>query len=951
MRLSRFHHAALLALSLTACGARSPQPVVPPPAPIPSAQVTAPAAEPRLPLDERVHKGTLPSGLTYYVLAHHKPEHRAQLWLAVNAGSVLEDDDQRGLAHFVEHMGFNGTRRFPKQALVDFLEKSGVSFGADLNASTSFDQTVYTLQVPTDQPELVSRAIGILRDWSDGVTFDPGEIDKERGVVLEEWRLGRGAHTRLFDKEAPVLFHGSRYAERITIGKPEIIQSAPRDALVRFYKDWYRPDLMAVVAVGDFEPGDIEGQIQREFASLAPSATPRPRPNITLPPHAEPLVSVETDPEATSTTVALLTQMPHRPEATRSDYRRVLAERLYASMLSSRLDEIRRRPDAPFLFAAAASTAFVRTADSYTQTATVKEEGVREGLAALLEEDLRVERHGFTSSELLRARVQTLHTFERLVKEYEKSDSRALAAEIVRNFLLDEAMPGPERELGLVRELLPTFTLEEINGIGAALSKGSRVVVVSGPATMAKPSEATLLATAKEVQARNVEPYDDAVPSGPILPNKPAPGAVLTTRTIPELGVTEWTLANGLRVVVKPTDFRNDDVRVSAFALGGTSLATDADFESAQFASSVVEQGGVGALDAVGLRKALTGKAASASAHIGETEEGLSGAASPNDLETMLQIVHLMFTAPRRDEGAFRSWRAREIERAKDRQLSPEASFRDELLVASTQNHRRRQPTTPATIDKVDLDKAMSFYRDRYADASAFTFVLVGNLDVEKTKTLVETYLGSLPATHRKEKWRDVHVRPPHGVVKKAVTKGSEPKSLVSITFHGDAPWSRDAQNDMQMLGEVLRIRLREVLREDMGGVYGVSAGGWIARRPRPEYSFTVGFGCAPENVDKLEKAVWDEVKALQEHGIGDDYVAKVKELRRRGHEVSLRDNGWWLRELQQAYDYGDDPKLILDYGSLIDKVSSDRVRAAARKYLSSTQYTLGELRPAAARK
>jgi zinc protease len=947
MRLPPFFFTALL-YSLAACG--HPQPsFAPTPGSVATARTVAPGNDAPLPLYERVHKGTLPSGLTYFVLAHQKPEHRAQMWLAVNAGSVLEDDDQRGLAHFVEHMGFKGTRRFPKQALVDFLEKSGVSFGADLNANTSFDQTVYMLQVPTDQPPLVSRAIDILRDWSDGMTFDPAEVDAERGVVLEEWRLRRGARMRLFDKQAPALFHGSKYAERITIGNPEVIRGAARDTLVRFYKDWYRPDLMAVVAVGDFDPADIEAEIKREFASLAPSAAPRPSPAVTLPPHAEPLVSIETDPEATSTSVSLLTQLPHRPEVTRSDYRRKVSESLYATMLNARLDEVRRRPDAPFLSAGVSAASFVRTADSFTQTATVKEDGVREGLAALVEEQLRVERHGFTLSELQRARLHTLNWFERFVREYEKSDSHRLASEIVRNFLTNEAMPGPEGELALVREFLPTYTLAELNGIGAALSKGSRVLLISGPATMMKPSAATVLATTKEVESRDILPYDDATPTAPLMASKPLPGRVVQARTIAELGVTEWTLANGVRVVVKPTDFKNDDIRVSAFALGGTSLASDVDYDSAIFASSVVGQGGIGALDAVALRKALTGKAASATAHIGETEQGLTGATAPGDFETMLQVIHLMFTAPRRDEGGFQAWRTREIERAKDRLLSPEASFRDELMVVASQNHRRRQSTTPATIEKVNLDKALAFYKSSFADASAFTFVLVGNLDLDRTKGLLEVYLGSLPSTHRKETWRDIHVRPPKGVVRKVVTKGSEPKSAVLLMFHGDAPWSRDAQNDMQMLGEVLRIRLREVLREDMSGVYGVSAGGWIARRPRQEYAFTVSFGCAPENVEKLEAAVWDEVKTIQDHAVGEDVLAKVKEQRRRGHEVSLRDNGWWLRELQQAYDYGDDPKTILEFESQVDKVSSDRVRAAARKYLTSAQYVLGELQPATA--
>jgi zinc protease len=945
MRLAALARAALVSILAIACGAPAQETALP--RPVATALRPATIAEPPLPLDARVRKGTLANGLTYYVLGHRKPEHRAQMWLAVNAGSVLEDDDQRGLAHFVEHMGFNGTTRFPKQALVDFLEKSGVAFGADLNAHTSFDETVYTLQVPTDQPDLLDKSIGILRDWSDSVTFDPIEVDKERGVVLEEWRLGRGAAMRLFDKEAPVVFHGSKYADRITIGKPEIIKNAPRDALVRFYKDWYRPDLMAVVAVGDFLPDEIEAKIKQEFASLKPAVNPRPRPAVPVPAHGEALVSIETDPEATQTSVSIATKLAHRPTATKRDYRRMIAERLFHSMLNARLDEIRRKPNAPFLGAGSWSGPFVRTADAFTQSAQVKEGSAQEGLGALTEELLRVERHGFLASELERAKSDILRASQQAVKEYETVNGHALASEIVRNFFQDEAMPGPEAELALVTELLPMYTLDELNGLGKSLAVGSRVVTVTGPATMHKPTEEAVLSTMKDVLARDIRPYDDAAPTVPLMADKPAPGKVVATRTIPELGVTEWSLQNGVRVVVKPTDFKNDEVRMTAFAPGGTSLATDTDYESAKYADTVVSQGGLGPFDAALLRKALAGKVVSASAHIGEIEEGISASASPSDLDLMFQMVHLWFTAPRRDESAFQAWREREMESAKNRRLSPEVKYFDELVVFSTMNHRRRQPTTPEVIEKVDLDKAFAFYKNRFADASGFTFIFVGNLDLDRTKTLVETYLGSLPSTSRKETWRDVNVLRPHGVAKKAVAMGSEPKSYVSLTFHGKEKWSRDGDNDIRMLGEVLRIRLREILREDMGGVYGVSASGGIARRPKPEYTFTVNFGCAPENIDKLEKAVWDEVKAIQTDGIGADYVAKVKELRRRAHETNVNENGYWIRELERSYTFGDDPKLILDFDSMVEKVTSDRVRAAARKYLTSTEYILGELRPA----
>jgi len=942
----------LLLSILAACGP-APTAVTPKPvastSPSASASTVAETADPPLPLDTRVKKGTLANGLTYYVLPHKKPEKRAQVWLAVNAGSVLEDEDQRGLAHFVEHMGFNGTTRFPKSALVDMLEKSGVSFGADLNAYTSFDETVYTLTVPTDG-DLLGKAISVLRDWSDAVTFDPNEVEKERGVVLEEWRLGRGAQMRLFDKQAPVLFHGSKYAERITIGKPEIIKGAPRDALVRFYKDWYRPDLMAVICVGDFDPAAVEAKIKDEFASLKMPANPRPRPAVAVPPHAEQLVSIETDPEQQTTVVSINSKMPHRPIASAKDYRRTIAEQIFNAMLNARFDEIRRRPNAPFMFAGSRSGAFVRTADAFTQFATVREGAVIDGLSAVLEEMLRVERHGFVASELDRAKRDVMRQFEQSVKQRDTEDGRTFAREIVRNFLQGESMPGAEAELELATKILPTITLEELNVLGKSLGTGSRVVTVTGPATMTKPTEAQIVATMKDVTGRDIKPYDDGGPTAPLMAKTPAPGAVASTKTIAEIGVTEWTLKNGVKVVVKPTDFKNDEVRMTAWAQGGTSVASDADYETAaRYASAVVAQGGVGTFDATTLRKMLSGKVVSVSAYIGEIEEGVNGNASPSDLESMFQLVYLTFTAPRKDEAAFQAWRARESEAARNRRLSPEGSFFEDLALFSTQNHKRRQPTTPESLAKIDLDKAIAFYKDRFADASGFTFVLVGNLDLEKTKTLVETYLGSLPSTNKKEKFKDVNVVRPTGVAKKQIAKGSEPKARVVLTFHGKEAWSRDTDNDIRMLGEVLRIRLREVLREDMGGVYGVSASGSVSRRPKQEYTFGISFGCSPDNIDKLEKAVFDEIKAIQANGIGADYIAKIKELRRRARETSLKENGWWLRELGTAYTYGDDPKLVLDFDSSLNKITSDRVKAAAKKYLASTQYILGELRPAAA--
>jgi len=908
------------------------------------------ASEPPLPLDSRIQKGTLENGLTYYILPHKKPEKRAQLWLAVNAGAVLEDDDQRGLAHFIEHMCFNGTKRFPKAQLVDFLEKAGMRFGADLNAYTAFDETVYKIQVPTDKPEMLTKGINMLRDFADGVTFDPAEVEKERGVVIEEWRGRRTADLRILDKQLPVILNGSKYAERLPIGKPETIKSAPRDTLVRFYKDWYRPDLMAVIAVGDFTPADVEAKVKADFASLKGPAKERPRPPIPVAAQQKNAVSIETDPELATTTLTLQAPIPHRPKKSAKDFRRTLTETLFSVMLNARFDEIRHSPDAPYLLAASGmGPSLARSMDAFQEIAVVKESTVQQGFASLVEEMLRVERHGFTPTELDRAKSQVLRSVQQQAKERDKRDGMLLAAAIVRTFLTEDYLPAPETDVALTEKYLPTVTLDELNKLGKTMTAGNHVITYAGPAKQPKPTPEVLLATNKAVAAREIKPYEDAGPAQPLMAQPPTPGPVVKTSSIAEIGVTEWTLKNGVRVIVKPTTFSNDEVRMSAFSPGGHSLAKDADFDTARYASIVTGQGGLGSLDAVKLRKSLAGKVLNVAATISELQEGLFGAASPADLETMFQMIHLSFTAPRRDENAFLAWRAREIESIKNRRVSAQTVFFEDLQQFSSQNHLRRRPPTPESLQKVDLDKALAFYKDRFADASDFTFVLVGNLDLERTKALSETYLGSLPTKKRKETWRDIKVSWPNGAQNKTVIKGTEPKSSVQLTFHGPEKWSRDGENDIRMLSEVLRIRLLEVLREDMGGTYSVGVGGGLSRRPKQEYTFTVSFGCAPENVDKLVKAVFDELKSIQEKGIGETYITKAKEIHRRTHETNLKNNAFWVRELERAYNYGDDPKLILDIASLVDKASSDRVRAAAKRYAASKQYVLGVLKPEAA--
>jgi zinc protease len=913
----------------------------------PTQAAAAPDSTPAIPLDARVTTGKLGNGLTYFVLPHQKPEKRAYLWLVVNAGSVLEEDDQQGLAHFVEHMGFNGSKRFPKQAMVNLVEKMGVKFGPHLNAYTSFDETVYMLQVPTDDAALVDRGLEILRDWAGDVTLDASEIDKERGVVLEEWRLGRGAGMRILEKQLPLIVQGSPYASRLPIGKPEVITGAPADRVRRFYKDWYRPDLMALIAVGDFKAGEIEQKIKAGFGDLQGPPSPRVRLVPAVPPHAETLVSIQTDPEMPATTVGILRTMPRRSERSEADYRRILAEQLYGAMVSARFDEIRRKPDAPIAGAGVGTQTFVRGADIFAVQAAAKEGAASQALALLVEELTRVERHGFRDSELERARKSLLRGMRQATEERAKRDGGDFARELVRYFLEGELMPGPEGELTLAEKLLPTFTTAELSGLARQIaSASSRVVLMTGPEKMQKPTEAAVLALVAEAEKKELAPYEDAVSKAPLLAQKPPPGKVVARREIPEVGLTEWTLSNGARVVVKPTTFRNDEVRLSAFSPGGHSLVKDADHDAGRFSGTIVHQGGLGALDPVSITKALAGRIVSLNSGVGELEEHASGRASPEDLEAMFQLLHLAFTAPRRDEVAFRAWKAREADQVRNRRLSPEASFFEDVQVFLASNHKRRQPMTPEVLEKIDLDRALAIYKERFAEAGDFTFVIVGNVDLGKLEPLVATYVASLPTKKRKEKWRDVGVKWPAGGQSKVVERGREPKSQVLMAFHGVERWSKDAANDLRALGEILRIRLREVLREELGGVYGVGAGGGLSRRPRPEYTFTVNFGCAPDNIEKLKGKVLEEIAKLQKDGIGAEYLDKIKQARRREHETSLKENGWWEDEIEDAYRYGEDPRKIPDVAPYIEKLSSERVRDAARKYLRTESLVLGLLKP-----
>lgn len=892
-----------------------------------------------LTIDPAITHGTFDNGLTYYIKVNKKPEKRAELRLAVKTGSVMEDDDQLGLAHFCEHMAFNGTKSFPKNEIINLLEKEGIRLGPDVNAYTSFDQTVYMLQIPTDSAALMEKAFRILEEWASVVSYDDKEIDKERGVVIEEWRLGRGASMRVLDKHLPKLLYNSQYAKRFVIGKKEILESAPYETVRRFYRDWYRPELMAVVAVGDFDKTAMEKLIKDHFSKLTNKKPARERTKYMLPDHPETLVTIATDKELPAAMAEVYFKRAAHVETTAGDYRQSVIGQLYDGMFNKRLQERLQRPNPPFIYGFGMDSRWLGNAQAYRLMAQVKENSIADGLEYLLTEASRVKQFGFTASELERQKAEQLRSFESMFKERDKTESRNYADEYLRNFLQDELIPGIEVEYNLNKQFLPGVTLEEVNKLAELrMRPGNQVVAISAPVkeTVKVPTEADIQNVLKSTQTKKLEAYVDYVPTKPLIATPPKPGKIASERTIQSLGVTEWRLSNGALVVLKPTDFKNDEILFSAYSNGGTSLASDPDFMSASIASQLVSMCGVGGFDAITLSKMNAGKVVNVSPMVSGLSEGFNGNASPKDLETLFQLTYLYATAPRKDTSAYGAFMARIKASLQGMAASPERAFYDTIQVTTAQYHFRARPVSPTTIDEVNLDKALTFYKDRYADASDFIFFFVGSFELDKIKPMVEQYLASLPSLNRKESWRDVGMVAPKGVINKEVYRGVEPKSSVMIQFSGSFDWSQQNRYDFNSLLELVNIKLREVIREEKSGTYGIRAYGAPALYPRKEYTISVSWGCDPARVDELVKIVMQQLDSLKIKKIDQVYVQKVQEIQRRNQEVSKKENRFWLSNFRVYYANGEDPEKILAYDKFVEGLSTDAIQTAARTYFDT---------------
>ena len=908
-----------------------------------------------IPFDSTVRTAALPNGLKFFVRQNSRPAKRVSLRLAVKAGSINEADDQQGLAHLIEHMAFNGSTHFKAGEMFAYFERVGARLGPHVNAYTSFDETVYMLDLPSDNAEAVAKGLTALADDAGGLTLSKEEVDKERPVVIEEWRLGLGASSRVRDKQFPVLFYRSRYAERLPIGKPEIIRTAPVERLRAFYDTWYRPDHMAVIAVGDIDPAKMEQDIRAAFGGLAARAPAAPEPERTVPINEQMLVNVTTDPELTRSSVQILRKHPRESDTRVGDYRRDLVQRTVDRMIDERFDELSRRPDAKFLGAGAGNENLSRSVEAFVMGAGVQDGRIADGLSALAVEAKRLREYGFSASEMDRAKRWMAAFYEQAYRERDKTESPSFAQEYLSYFLNGEPSPGIEYEYRLVQQLLPTITAQEASArINTLLADTGRVVLATAPQKndVKVPTADDLQAVLTTANAAAVSAWNDTTSGHGLMEHPPAPGTVVSRRTIEDVGVTVVAFSNGVEAWLKPTDFKNDQVLFSLTAPGGTSLAPPADYADASLASSYAALSGAGGLKATDLQKLLTGKLVSASAFIGLSSQGIQGSAVPPELETAMQLLFERFTAPGDDPDAFTMLKRQLDAAVANRGRSPQQVFGEKLAQVNTSNHYTAQPLTPEVVAKLDRAKMVDFYRQRFANAADFTFLMVGAFKVDEAVPLLAKYVGALPSTGRRTSaFKDVAFRFPDAPQREKVVAGQEPRGQAVMSFFADPPIDPIEQEKVVEATTVLEIALRDVLREELGQTYGVSVGLSQPLPQRGEGHIEVRFGAAPENIEGMTARVVQEIKKLQDNLPSEDLTNRAKEAAKRQYETALKTNDYWLGRLQTITQYHRDPREIVTRDERINAITPVVLQQAFRQYFPMNRTTTVILLPSTATK
>ena len=896
---------------------------------------------PPIPTDPNVRIGKLENGLTYYIRHNELPEDRADFYIAQKVGSILEEENQRGLAHFLEHMCFNGTTNFPGKGIINWLETIGVRFGENLNAYTSIDETVYNINnVPVIRDGIVDSCLLILHDWANDLTLAEAEIDNERGVIHEEWRTGQGAMMRMYEQALPKAFEGSKYGHRLPIGTIEVIDNFPYQALRDYYETWYRPDQQGIVVVGDIDVDKVEAKIKELFSPIQMPANAPERKYEQVPDNKEPIITIAKDKEQPSTIIYIWHKHPATPNEAKGNIGYLVQNYMFSmisSMMHARLEELRQSANPPFIQAASGDSDFLlaKTTEAFVGMAVSKDDGIPTALSTLVREIERARKFGFTASEYARAKADYLLMLESAYKERDKMKNNQYVQEYIRHFIDNEPIPGIETEYALMNQLAPNIPVEAINSILPQLIKDENIVInIFGPDKegMVYPTEAEILDILNKTKAEEITAYVDKVSDEPLMKEAPKAGKIVKTEEGP-FGSTALTLSNGVRVVLKTTDFKADEIRMRAFSPGGTSVFGTKEALQLKMLNSVAGLGGLGNFSNVDLEKVLAGKKATIGATVSGLSEGLNGSCSPKDLETLLQLAYLSFTAPRMDEEAFESFKQRTKASLANQEANPMTALTDTLQMEMYGDHPLAGRVKAEMIDQLDYNRIMEMYKDRFKEAGDFTFLFVGNINLEEAKPLIETYLGGLPTINRKENYQDIQLNIRKGTHKNLFEKQMEtPKATVLNIISGNCEYNLKNDLLMTMLSQTMSMVYLETVREKEGASYGVSAFGQLSRGIKDEALFQIYFDTDPAKREKMEQIVMSELQKVAQEGPRPEHLAKVKEFLLKKHIEDAKENSYWLGQLNNYYWYKTD--MNTDYEKLVNELSVEDVKKFTKALL-----------------
>ena len=903
--------------------------------------VLAQQAQP-IPTDPNVRIGKLENGLTYYIRKNQLPEGQADFYIAQKVGSILEEENQRGLAHFLEHMCFNGTKHFPDNGLREYLENIGVKFGTNLNAYTAMDETVYNINnVPIHKvPAAIDSCLWILRDWSDGLTLGEEEIDKERGVIHEEWRTRMGATMRIYEKVFPQVYPNSQYANRLPIGTMEVVDNFPYKDLRDYYEKWYRPDQQGIIIVGDFDVDQMEAKVKSIFTDLKMPANPAERIYYPVPDNKEPIVAIATDKELQNVRIQYMMKHEAIPNAAKDDVNYLImnfAKSMIGQMFDTRFEEIvQQSTNPPFMAAGVYDDNFLvaNTKDAFTGVAICKEDGIETAFTTLVREMERAHRHGFTEGEFARAKANYLSALENAYNERSKIKNTQYAEEYVRHFIDNEPIPGIEAEYSLMSQIAPMIPVAAINQMMQSMMSDSNLVItVFAPEKegVTYPTQERMLELVSQVKAEEIEPYIDQISDEPLISQLPEGGKVVKT-TDGQFGSKVYTLSNGVKVIVKPTDYKADEIRMNAFSAGGNSLLPTEDIINIEVLNEVCELGGLGNFSSTDLMKVLAGKIVGVTPYVNSLEEGLRGTCSPKDLETLLQLTYLMFTAPRMDEAAFESYKNRAKASLQNQELNPATAFNDTLTVALYDHHPRAIKFTKEMVDQIDYARTMEMYKERFADGNDFTFMFVGNIDEATALPLIEQYLGALPTKEGAEKF-DGKINPT--IRKGEYTNNFErtmelPKSTVLLFYTGKGKYDARGKMIMSIVAQVLDMVYTESVREKEGGTYGVGVSGGINHYPKEEVRLQISFDTDPERRARMTEVIRQGLDEFIQNGPNPEQLARVKEYMLKKFQENQKENGYWMNQLKEYYWHGIDG--TKDYEKMVNSITGKEIQKFVKK-------------------